>query len=115
MHTANTSEPIVMHVATIDRPAAAALDRPAAATYCGLKPSTLAKLAMQDAGPPFVKSSPARQGRVRYLVADLDAWLLAGMPRDRTGARPPNCPRFPRPTGEARRSPTGRFTRAPGS
>jgi hypothetical protein len=100
-----------MHNTVVARPAA--LDRKAAAAYCGLRPSTLAKLAMQDRGVPFVKSSPDRQGRVRYLVSDLDAWLLAGMPRDRTGARPPNCPKFSRPAGEARRDPSGRFARRP--
>jgi len=100
-----------MHTTAVARPAA--LDRNGAAAYCGLRPSTLAKLAMQDRGPLYVKSSPTRQGRIAYLVSDLDAWLLAGMPRDRTGARPLNCPKFSRPAGEARRDPSGRFARRP--
>jgi predicted DNA-binding transcriptional regulator AlpA len=88
-----------------------ALSRPEAATYLGLKASTLALYAAEDRGPPFIKLSPARSGRVRYLRSDLDAWLAAGAPTRRRGARPPQSPAggFSKPTGSAIRGEDGRF------
>ena len=90
-----------------------ALSRPEAARYVGLKPSTLALYAAEDRGPRFVKLSPARSGRVRYLRTDLDEWLAAGAPTRRRGARPPTSPAggFSRPTGSAVRGAGGKFTR----
>ena len=91
---------------------ATALSRLEAARYVGLKPSTLALYAAEDRGPPFIKLSPARSGRVRYLKPDLDNWLAAGAPTHRRGARPPQSPAggFSRPTGTAVRGTDGRFT-----
>ncbi|MDH3667872.1 MAG: helix-turn-helix domain-containing protein [Paracoccaceae bacterium] len=45
----------------------------AAADRIGLSASTLAKLRMKRAGPPWV----ALGRSVRYRVADLDAWVEA--------------------------------------
>lgn len=89
----------------------ATLSRDEAAVYCGLKPSTLARYAAEDRGPPFAKLSSARSGRVLYIRAELDSWLAAGAPTDRRGARPASCPRgiFSRPDGDVRRNPGGRF------
>jgi predicted DNA-binding transcriptional regulator AlpA len=91
----------------------ASLTRDQAAHYVGLKSSTLAKYAAEDRGPRFAKLSSARSGRVRYSVRELDAWLAAGAPTDRPGARPDNCPRggYPRPAADAGRNPDGRFAR----
>lgn len=47
-----------------------------AAEYLGLSPSTLSASRLQNPrceGPPYVKMGH----RVRYLVADLDAWLAS--------------------------------------
>jgi hypothetical protein len=92
----------------------AALTREQAAAYLNLAPSSLARFAAQDRGPPFVKLSPhARSGRVMYLREDLDAWLRAGAPTDRRGARPSSYPPggYPRREADARRNPNGRFAR----
>jgi len=45
-----------------------------AAKYVGLGKSTLEKLRLTGGGPKFVKLGVRRVG---YLMADLDAWLLA--------------------------------------
>lgn len=89
----------------------ATFSRDEAARYCGLQPSTLARYAAEDRGPPYLKLSPARSGRVRYVRAELDRWLAAGAPTDRRGARPEKCPRggFSRPDGNVGRDQRGRF------
>jgi hypothetical protein len=91
---------------------AATMTREQAAAYVGLRPSTLAKFAAEDRGPPFVKLAPhARSGRIFYLREELDSWLRAGAPTDRRGARPSSYPTdgySPR-DADARRNPDGRF------
>ena len=93
----------------------ATMSREEAARSVGLRPSTLARMAARDVGPRFVKLSPARSGRVRYVREHLDAWLRDGAPTDRGGARPEICPRgcFPRPDHDSRRNPDGRFSGRP--
>lgn len=94
----------------------ATLSRNEAARYVGVQPSTLARWATEDRGPPFLKLSPARSGRIRYSVQDLDRWLAEGAPTNRRGARPTTFPRdgFSRPDADVRRDPRGRFSRHPG-
>ena len=89
-----------------------ALTRSQAAQYVNLAPSTLALYATEDRGPAVIKLSSARSGRVRYLKPDLDAWLAAGAPTNRRGARPPQSPAgsFSRPTGSSVRGSDGQFT-----
>lgn len=50
------------------------LPRPAAAKYLGLAETTLRDWWAAGRGPAGIKLSPARQGRVFYPVAELDAW-----------------------------------------
>ena len=47
------------------------LSRPEAASYLGLAPATLAKLAVHGGGPPYLKLGRS----VRYRKSSLDAWL----------------------------------------
>lgn len=100
---------------TTDRPIdPAVLDTPAAAAYCGLATSTLAGYRHELRGPQFVKTSGARAGRVRYRVADLDAWLARGASRHERVTRPPQCPSggFSSPFVRSARGSDGRFTHA---
>jgi hypothetical protein len=90
----------------------AALTRHEAAAYIGVSFHTLARWASEDRGPPITaKLSRHRNGRVLYLRADLDAWLRAGAPTDRRGARPSSYPPGGYGPGPApsRRDPVGRF------
>lgn len=52
---------------------AAALDTTAAANYLALAPATLKRWRVTGTGPVYVKAGT----KVVYLVADLDAFLLA--------------------------------------
>jgi len=47
------------------------LDPHGAAAYLNTSRATLARWRVQGGGPPFIKMG----GRIRYDVADLDAWL----------------------------------------
>jgi hypothetical protein len=90
----------------------ATMTRDQAARYLSLKPSTLAKWAAEDRGPPFVKlHAHARNGGIRYIRSDLDTWLRAGAPTDRRGARPASWPAGGYGSTDRRRDPAGRFAR----
>lgn len=60
--------------ATLSPTGAKFLDPRAAALYLCLATATLAKWRTEGRGPTFRKFG----GRVRYAVADLDAWAAAG-------------------------------------
>jgi len=47
-----------------------------AADYCGYALATFEKLRVNGGGPRFIRPPGGR--RIMYLVADLDAWMLAG-------------------------------------
>jgi hypothetical protein len=54
----------------------AALDTAAAEVYTGHKPGSFPYLRWAKKGPPYVIEE--NTGLIRYLRADLDAWLQAG-------------------------------------
>ena len=51
------------------------LTEEAAAAYTGYRRGTLRNYRYTGGGPVFVKTPG---GAIRYLTADLDAWMLAG-------------------------------------
>ncbi|MBL8146432.1 MAG: helix-turn-helix domain-containing protein [Anaerolineae bacterium] len=46
-----------------------------AATYLALSPKTLERFRLDGTGPVYLKAGPGKRARVRYRLADLDAWL----------------------------------------
>jgi hypothetical protein len=91
----------------------AAMTRQQVAAYTGFSVATLSKWASDDRGPPIAaKMNPhVRNGRLVYLRQDVDAWLRAGAPTDRRGARPSSWPAGGYGPTDHRRDPTGRFAR----
>ena len=82
------------------------LPRPAAAKYLGVAETTLRDWwAAGDRGPAGVKLSPARQGRVFYPLAELDAWKADPLAYSRR-ARPESIGPFEPPRrGSDKRGP----------
>jgi len=60
----------------------ACMRTPEAARYVGLSVSSLMKMRMTDAGPPFLRVGTKA---VAYRQADLDAWLETRVRRPRSG------------------------------
>ena len=56
-----------------------ALANEEAAAKISVSPHTLANWRSLGIGPPYVKITPGRAGRVLYRVADLEAWLEANL------------------------------------
>ncbi|MEU2584520.1 helix-turn-helix domain-containing protein [Streptomyces avermitilis] len=48
-----------------------------AARVTKLSVSTLKDRRLKKTGPPFIKLSPGRGGRIRYRRRDLDEWLAS--------------------------------------
>jgi hypothetical protein len=76
------------------------LTRREASQYSGFSMDTLAKWAVTGRGPRFSKIGTSQTSRVRYAVADLDAFLRGETPPERS-AIPPS----PEPGGHSRRAP----------
>ncbi|MEQ1615280.1 MAG: helix-turn-helix domain-containing protein [Hyphomicrobiaceae bacterium] len=53
------------------------LDTKRAAAYVGLSNKTLERFRTAFIGPAYIKAGPGIRARVRYRLADLDAWLEA--------------------------------------
>lgn len=53
------------------------LDTRQAAEMLGLSPKCLERWRGEGSGPAYIKAGPGKRARVRYRVADLDAWLDA--------------------------------------
>ena len=48
-----------------------------AAERLGLSPKTLERFRSEGGGPAYLKAGPGKRARVRYRLADLEAWLDA--------------------------------------
>lgn len=46
-----------------------------AAAYLALSSSSLERFRCEGTGPAYIKAGPGKRARVRYRMADLDAWL----------------------------------------
>jgi hypothetical protein len=86
------------------------LDRVQAAALIGVTPATLARWARRDVGPRWHKAGKHRGAQVKFVRADIMAWIAAGMDLTRRGSRPAGLPKFEPPaSGPRRRGPDGRF------
>ena len=59
----------------VNMPPRTHLSRKEASEYTGFSVQTLAKWAVTHKGPPFTKFGTGQSARVRYAIADLDAFL----------------------------------------
>ncbi|ADG97362.1 hypothetical protein Srot_0885 [Segniliparus rotundus DSM 44985] len=67
------------------RPEADLVDDLGLSQWLGISTGTLEQWRFQGLGPRFVKLGGAKRGPVRYLTAEVDAWLH-GQTRAQTGA-----------------------------